>query len=163
MNGKNGKANGAGIEIFHHISQAQQNAAKPSEHLRPTAIMGWMSNLQDLEAGDPGGEDENVLTDEMLQSLSIVDKRERDLIAIEMAIGRAANDYVSASLIEHRLRLSPSIKGQGRKDLKEIMGGVKQSISMPTSLQKMRRVLTGRGGKEIEEENSESLEMGAGE
>jgi hypothetical protein len=151
---RNGKAEG--IEIFAHIRRAHEDAAKPSEHPKATATMGWMANLNDLEAGD----DKNILYDEMLQSLSIISQKEKQLIAVEMTIGRAINDNVSASLIENLLRLSPSVKGQGRKDLKEIMGGVKQNISMPTSLQKMRRTLTGRGGKTEEVETTDTVEVG---
>ena len=160
MNGNGKGKSDNGIEIFGHIRRAHEDAAQPSLHPRATATMGWMANLSDLEAGEAGEKDENVISDEMLQSLSIIKERERDLVAVEMTIGRAVNDLVSASLIENRLRLSPSVKGQGRKDLKEIMGGVKQNISMPTALQKTRRILTGRGGKVEEAETTDTVEVG---
>ena len=96
----------------------------------------------------------------MLQSLSIIDKKERDLISVEMTIGRAVNDYVSLALIEARLRLSPSIKGQGRKDVKDIIGGVKQNISMPTQLSKIRKIASSsvRGNGKEQQEEEETIE-----
>lgn len=163
MDKKNGKGNGkdeptgtSGIELFGHIKTAQNLASHPSDHFESTAQMGWLANLSDQKAGG----DKNFFQDEVLQSLSIINPRLYDALRVEMVVGRACNDYVSSALVEATLRLSPSVKGQGRKDLKEIMGGVKQNISMPTALQKTRRILTGRGGKEIETEQTDSVEVG---
>lgn len=156
MDGKE-KAKSA-IEIFEHIRTAHQDSSLPSSHFRPVARMGWLANLTDMEAGED--DKENFFQDERLQTLSILKEKERDILAVEMTIGRAVNDHVSAALVENRLRLAISIKAQGRKDLINIVGGVKQSISIPTQLSKVRKIASSyvRGNGKEQTEEDETIE-----
>ena len=123
--------------------------ARPSLHLKATGTMGWMANLGDLEAGDKV----NILRDEMLESLCIITPRERDLIAVEGVIGVAVNDFVSQALIEKRLRLSIGVKGKGRDDTKSMVGALRQSISIPTSIiKRIKNVNRGGNNGQVEED-----------
>lgn len=132
-------------QLFSHIRTAHKDAAKPSDHYKPTAKPGWMANLAEMDAG----QSKDLLADEMLQSLSIITPRERDLIAVEGVIGTAINDHVSIDLIERRLRLSIAVKGKGRNDILAMVGALKQSISIPTSI--VKRVKNLRSGGDSSE------------
>jgi hypothetical protein len=144
----------ASTEIFKHIAKTHGDLAKPSSHMKRTSEMGWGMRLDKI---DPSKEEDKAkFTDEQLQSLSIMKPYERELMALELTIAPATNDYYMQNYLENRMRTSIAVKGQGRKDSKDIIGSVKQSISIPTSiLQRIKNVRSGNRGNEGGETDSD--------
>ena len=90
-----------------------------------------------------------------IQTLVILDETERFLLSVDNVLAAAYQDKIALDYNEQFARSSVAVKGQGRKDAKEVIGSIKQSISIPTTLQKVRRILTGRGGEDKKDEVQE--------
>ena len=95
-----------------------------------------------------------------IQTLVILDETERFLLSVDNVLALAYQDKIALDYNEQYARTSVSVKGQGRTDAKEIIGSVKQSVSIPTTMQKVRRIFTGRGGKMKETDREVETEVG---
>jgi hypothetical protein len=151
----------SGNEIFGHIKKTHEDLSKPAKRLKVSNNLAWAYKADNFNP-DVNHKDAEEFDQVANDTLAILDKEDRFLLSVDNTLATAFGDVFALNFNEHLAHTSIAIKGQGRKDAKEVTGGVKQSISMPTSLQKMRRVLTGRGGK-VEEEEETTIGTGDGE
>ena len=136
---------------FNHINEALKHLAEPSK-IHPTGqSMGW---IYDWEMLDPKVQSDVIEIDRLLTQTDLK-QAEVEPIAAEIMIATAYNSHTSLSFVIRKLQARISVKRQGRKDTKELVAGTTPKISIPTTMQKVRKVLTGRGHKgdeKVEEE-----------
>lgn len=135
---------------FGHIHKAIDSLNKPSEALPQSQNLGWVYDQRNIS------EEINKkynLANEMLSSLSVITKDERSLIAAEIVLAKAYGDLFGLEYVIEYMRTSLSIKGKGHDDTVKIVAGSTPKISVPTTMQKVRRILTGNrnGSAETEE------------
>ena len=142
---------------FNHINEALGHLAQPNTIHQTGSRMGWIYEWQML---DPQVQSDIIEIDKLLTQTDL-SKNEVEPIAAELMIATAYNSHTSLSFVIRKLQARISVKRQGRKDTKELVAGTTPKISIPTTMQKVRRVLTGKG-KEKETEEEQSVEYGGG-
>lgn len=138
------------------IHKGIDRISKPSDAIATPDKIGWVFDVGNITHLVKA---KNAMAQEMLESLSIISKEEKDVISTELTLATAYGDLFALDKVIHLLRLSLAVKGKTHDDILKLIGGSAQKISVPTTMQRVRRVLTGRGGK-VEEEVTEGYEVG---
>ncbi len=144
---------------FGHIHKAIDSLNKPSDHLTQAENLGWVYDPRNLS------EEINKkykIANEMLSTLAVISKEERSSIAAEIVLSKAYGDLFGLEYVIEYMRTSLSIKGKGHDDTVKIVAGSTPKISVPTTMQKVKRVLTGRNGEE-RKETTEMYEVNGGQ
>ena len=132
-------------DIFGHVKKTHEDLSKPSSHHKPMDRIGW--GLDNDTFAPVDGVKAEPLNHEMLETLTILDAEDDFLLSADNTLAQAYGDMIALDFNERKARSSIAIKGKGREDAKAIIGGVKQSVSVPTQLSKVRKILTGGDGK----------------
>lgn len=141
---------------FSHIHKGLDHMNKPAADIEKMETMGWgydpekMNPEIDGKAGTPKG-----LAQEELETLTYLTEQERTDLALEKIIGTASHDLVALGYRASYARGSIGVKGRGRADVGKMIGGSTPHISVPTTMQKVRRIFTGRGGEKKEVQSEE--------
>ena len=145
---------------FSHIHKGLDHMNKPSMDYEKMEDLGWGLEPERMKPEVNGKAVK--LEQELLETLTYLTEAERLDLSIEKVIARAAFDLPALAFDSAFARSSVAVKGRGRADVRAMVGGSTPKISVPTTLQKMRRVFRGRGGKvqSVEEESGYEMDTG---
>jgi len=149
-----------------HYHKALDQMNKPASDLSRIETLGWGYDPDKLDpkvngkaGASPGQGVQPVAEDldqEMLETLTFLSPGERLDLSIEKVIGRAVLDLPALGFTEAFARSSIAVKGRGRASVEKMMSGTGQRISVPTTLQKIKRTLV--GGQKMAEEQTYGIE-----
>ena len=142
---------------FSHIHKGLDHMNKPAADTDKMEGLGWGYDAEKMRPEVNGKAKQEGLNLEELETLTYLSDTERINCAIEKVIGTASHDLVALSFRASVMRGSVGVKGRGRADVGKMIGGSTPHISVPTTMQKVRRIFTG-GSKGKEEETQREEE-----
>lgn len=135
---------------------------RPAMDIEKMEGLGWGYDSEKMKPEVNGRAEKKGMGLEELETLTFLTEQERTDLAIEKVIGTASHDLVALAYRSSYARGSIAVKGRGRASVEKMVGGSTPKISVPTTMQKVRRIFTGRGGqKETEIETSYETDTGA--
>ena len=132
-----------------------KHLSKPASDIERMEGIGWGYD-PDKTAPQVDGKATKALEQEELETLTYLSEGERETTSIEKVLATMAGDMVGLAYRTDFMRSSIGVKGKGRESIHKITAGNVPKVSVPTTMQKVRRVLTGRGGKKQGEEEETS-------
>lgn len=129
---------------FSHIHKGIDHMSKPANDISKMETLGWGL---DAEKMNPQVDGKEGLNQEELETLTYLTEADRVDLAIEKVFARASMDLPALAFAESYARGSIAVKGRGRTSIEKMVGGSTPKISVPTTMQKVRRVFSGRGEK----------------
>ena|SRR5712691_5559149 len=145
---------------FSHIHKGLDHMNKPSVDYAKMEDLGWGLEPERMRP-DLNGKARELLQQEQLETLTFLTESERLDLSIEKVIARATFDLPALAFDQAFARSSVAVKGRGRADVKAMVGGSTPKITVPTTMQKVRRIMTGRGKvQSVEEESSYEMDTG---
>lgn len=130
---------------------------KPAADVEKMEGLGWGYDEDKLKP-EVNGKAEKALALEELETLTFLNEQDRVDFAIEKVIATSSHDLVALGFRSSAMRGTIAVKGRGRLSVEKMVGGSTPKISVPTTMQKVRRVFT--GGKEKKEETQVEEEWG---
>lgn len=153
-------------DIFGHVKDAHKDLARPADHMSTTDRLAWafdpdvLNPEVDGHKAGPGSQPGQAAAEgigaEQLESLTVLDQEERFLLSVDNTLAIAYNDVMAADFNQHFARSSIAVKARGRDDALKLQQATNQKISVPTTLQKIRKRFV--GGKEQKPEEEEDVD-----
>lgn len=135
---------------FSHLHKGLDHLSKPANDLEHMDLLGWGYDKEKLEPKKAEQNSNPGLDQEELMTLSFLSEQDRIDLAMENTIARAAFDLPALVFDANYAMGSIGIKGRGRESIHKIMAGTAPKISVPTTMQKVRRIFKGGGNKKEE-------------
>ena len=134
-----------------HLHVAISHLNKPASDIEKAEGLGFGYDSDKMKT-EVNGSAKKAMEQEELETLTFLNESERLDTSIEKVLATASGDIIGLAYRADFMRSSVAVKGRGRDSVKVIVAGQAPKISVPTTLGKVRRIISNRGKEESREE-----------